>query len=116
MQKQNTLLKPPFSMIISASCGSGKSHLIKFLCGYLARKRLINTIIVFTNTKGVSDDYDWLDENRVFNDKYEERLGGIFKFQEMHPHSQLLLVFDDVLGAVKLESKNMTVVLFQAEA
>jgi hypothetical protein len=82
-------------------------------CGYLARKRLINTIIVFTNTKGVSDDYDWLDENRVFNDNYEERLGGIFKFQEMHPHSQLLLVFDDVLGAVKLDSKNMTTLVTQ---
>ena len=106
--------KPKTQWCIAGSCGSGKSHLIKYMAystifGALKRKERAPLIEIITMTP---EDYDWADQRYVHTNYSDQLLARILARQKARKNSgqslPCVLIFDDILGAVNFNSGPMT--------
>jgi hypothetical protein len=119
----NSMLKPPFSMIITGGAGSGKSSLLYTLLKKTYR-RFFDVIYIFNRCRDSDDVWRSLEGEKkpiieIFNEYDDEKLGEIIKEIEDVQEEQreldkrpvnVLFVFDDCLysGIVKKgNSKNV---------
>ena len=105
----------PGLTIITASCGSGKSHLIKYLLYAKSIQRQFDYCFVFTNT---TEDYEFVDPTHVIlplsSDFVEEKLINILRIQKLNggatgTGNRCILIFDDCLGSIRFDSKVFTI-------
>lgn len=98
----------PFACTITASPGSGKTYLIKYLIHKLLLNQQINYVYVVTGTS-FNNAYNFLPANNVIqvNDEKEfiKTLGSLMNKQiqtitQGRRLNQCLIVFDDVIGHV----------------
>lgn len=92
-----------FMSIISASCNSGKTYLIKYLTYELLKQNYFDIVSVICPT---TDDYDWIESRYLFPFFTEELLSEIMK-RQMKNRKRLLLIFDDCIGSVNWNSRIM---------
>jgi len=89
----------PSLNIITASQGSGKSHLIRYIC-YELRKQ-IDYAVVFSNTFFDNDPFDYIKDGFVhpeFNEEVVENMMEIqAKLVEKNKIKEALMIFDDCL-------------------
>ena len=95
----------PGLAIIAGTCSSGKSHLIEFIAKSMFLNKKIDYIIVITMTP---NDYEWLDERFVHKQYSNDLLARILKKQRETDY-KLLLIFDDMIGALDFNSKLITI-------
>lgn len=97
----------PFIMNTVGFCGSGKSHMIKYLIKSL--KPQLNCIMVISNTAAFTQDYDFLSElgikNYIFGSlDAETAIKTLMKIQkrnrEKNNPCNVLLIFDDIFGSI----------------
>lgn len=103
----NLDIKSPAFIQIFGSCGSGKTHLLKYLVSHMAKSGQFDHCILFSNTAGwANGDYDYIPEEYQFSMYDDDVLLEYMKIQKQAissgSKSKGLVIFDDVLGQANL--------------
>lgn len=98
-------IESPFFAQIYGSCGSGKTHLTKWLISHLAHKGQFQHCILFSNTACMSSDYDYIPDEYQFSQYDDEILLQYMQIQKDNRKSKGLVIFDDVLGQANMNSR-----------
>ncbi len=103
-------IKTPFSLTLTGHCGSGKSHLIRYLIKSFQQNLFFDFICVFSQTANFTDDYTFLKETEtksgIFSPMYaNEKINQLMRIQKKNREANIkknvLIVFDDCFGIVK---------------
>lgn len=107
----------PTIISILGSCGSGKSYSIKYLLK--VNRDHFNYVIIFTST-GFTNSYNYLNEYGVNSTTFntmdvERKIKSIMirqkKYKQAGYNFNILIVFDDIMGAVKPYSNELKLLL-----
>jgi hypothetical protein len=98
-------LKAPFSMSVASKRNTGKTVLVSVLIHALLKRKIVDMVLVMSQTQHVNDDYSFLPKRlrQPFNEEVIKKLmdeqGKIPKKER----DQVLLVLDDVLSDKEAE-------------
>jgi hypothetical protein len=95
-----SLVKEQSLNLICGAPASGKSHLIKYIVSTQIKKTF-DWVYVFTRTP---TDYEFIKEEWVNPMYSDETIKKIMDFQTENKDKRLLLIFDDILGAINVNS------------
>ena len=104
----NKYINLPFTMSINGFCGSGKSHMIRYLISCF--KNEFDCVIIISNTANFTQDYEFLKElgikhfifnSLVFDEKVKMTMSIQKKNRLNNVLRKVLIIFDDILGSVK---------------
>jgi AAA15 family ATPase/GTPase len=95
------MIKHPSINVIVGQPESGKSNLIKYLVYEFLINHPIDLVFVFTKTD-YDDDYDYIDNRRIYTSFNIESIKKIIKFLENYKrkydkHVDTILIFDDCI-------------------
>jgi hypothetical protein len=94
----------PFVLLIVGSPNSGKSHQIRYITYCLAKKKRINRCVVISASSDISGDFDWQDEDYLFDTYSDKLLENIIEIQKNNLKPGLLIL-DDCIGEANFGSK-----------
>lgn len=93
-------IRKHFVMTIVAAPRQGKTHLITYLLyDLVAVKKMFNTVVVVTNTPHYY--YGIIPEQFIYDTFNDDKMKRIELWQNSHPDSELLLIFDDFKGMIR---------------
>lgn len=105
-------IKTPSSMCFSSKRNTGKSVMVNALIKALFEQKKIDSVIVFSNTARLNDDYPDLPMS-VKQEYDEEKLRRLIEHQksvEKGKRKRVLVVFDDLLG--DKSAKNSDLIMY----
>jgi GTPase SAR1 family protein len=102
--------KLPNISLICAPPASGKTYLIKYLLTDLYKKKKIDYGVVFCSTSFNKDNFDYIPENYLYSSYDENIILNLMNIQQQQidfndKAKPAFIVFDDMLGLIKFDSK-----------
>jgi len=103
--------KQDFLLYIMGDCGSGKSHMCKYIIKCLMKQKRYDYVIVFSPTAQIGSkdgSYNFLPKELVHSTVDDNKLRNLMIFQKKNPNKRCLCIMDDCLGCFNKESKTFT--------
>ena len=94
--------KVPLSAVVCSRRNSGKTHMIKHIINHLFVSKLIDYVIIYSETAKISRDFsDLVDDNVLMDQFTEQSINKIINYQiKTKKKKQCLIVLDDTISCM----------------
>lgn len=100
-------LKLPNIFLLIASCGSGKTHFLRYLLYKFNKHNSFDNHLVISNTSKYTGEYSFIPSKYIHSEYQDQLIENLMNIQKRNPKFRTALILDDCLGSVNFNSNTI---------